>query len=805
MDQSNIIKIIDKKWHVFVFIILLFLSTYFLISDGGVWAFTDSGFYYRTAGQSFEMLLSKLGLFTRTDGFYFGFDNSAVAFSHVFISAYQTVLTAIFGATFGQIIFYWVYYFITFFFGLKVFRLLCGKYGDFSIRIGALFLAFNPFSILVSTLFVVGYIYPLFIVWLYFISMYLLKGRAINLFFSVFFGLYLVSYIRLVPIVLLTFAAVVWIFYDRKYFHGWRIALFGICFGLAALPFLIGITSSLSGSSSVVSNYIKGFSEYEQVNYSFKQSFVNAWSHPGGFTPFALSYYQNPRVLTLSEGSSVSINQINLYKTIQAIFNIGLLLAALLLVRSKRSVRLSALILAAVLINAIAFFISPSQFVWIHSTILVFLYNDFGFIQFTQSILTSFLVVIVVAWAHQYARMKIAPFAVILFTIAYLIVTILPFLSSHYAMQKVVNQNSNHIAVLGQREPAQPLEPTMFVPYHWAKFSWAPYFLDVHNAYNTAYSSMLIPNLRFISSDTAQFYNQIHERVGDPNFSNLRLLNLKNIIIFKDIEDANDNVDTYEVFNQESTVARILQQISTRNDVSEISSNEDIEHWQFSDAPDYEFFIYSPQEVLPAEFEDFYKEKLNIANKPILLSKVNFPAAFENNLLEYQLNSPRVEYKASARNPNKYYIKVQSMKDYPFLIQFNQSYSPHWKLYFTDKNTWESILCKTELISYEITDNAMCQYKGISISPSDAFLLNKPYLRPEHHGKGNLIANTFLITPNDIPLENRNDDAVYLVLYFQGQLYYQLTLILSAITLGVLAIIALADIFIGRNKSHEEI
>ena len=84
--MENKIKIfIKKNWHWILFCSMLFIALSFLISQRGIWYFTDSGFFYNNILQTKGVALSKLGQFSRTDGFYFGFDNSATNFSHLII------------------------------------------------------------------------------------------------------------------------------------------------------------------------------------------------------------------------------------------------------------------------------------------------------------------------------------------------------------------------------------------------------------------------------------------------------------------------------------------------------------------------------------------------------------------------------------------------------------------------------------------------------------------------------------------------------------------------------------------------
>jgi hypothetical protein len=794
---NKIYKNLQNNWHWAAFGLLLFLSTVFLMKPG-IWMFADSGFYYQSASQSFEVLISKLGLFTRTDGFYLGYDNSATAFSHLMILAYQTFLTLIFGATAGQYLFYFLFYFLTFFFGLKLIRELCSDYGEFAIRLGALFLTFNPFALLISTLFTVGYVYPLFIVFFYSFLLFSYKGRYIYLFGSIIGGLYLLSYLRLVPIVVATFLGLLIIFYNNKYFNFKRWLIFIFVFLVCASPFIVSSTFSLASQESIVNNYASAFSRYDQANYDFKSLFINAWSHPGGFTPSTLSYYYNPTGLPGFADNYASSSSVEIYKIIQAFFNISLLLLLLLYVRQKRAVALALIILGVVGVNAIGFFVNPESFSFIHSTFLVFLYNDFGFLQFIQAIISSFALVILASWAQR--RGVIFSSRVVIIVGLYLVLCILPLTSTHYGLSKLQKIDPFHSQLLENKNIGDEPVAAFFAPYHWAKFDWAPYFLDVNNSHYTKNSSLVVPNLRIIGRDFADFYNGFYDKVADPNFSNVRIFNLKNIFIFHDIQDANQNIDAYQAYNQESIADRIEQQIGGNSGVKLIDRNEKVSKYIFTDEDKYDFLLYSPKKIEDVGFDGFYNKPFDLSQRPVVVSRTDLPALQFFNPVEFSLNSPQVQVKISPNNPNKYFVRVRVIKDHPFLLQFNQMYSKSWRLYFVDKKVWDEAPCQTTVNFYELSNSAFCQYAGLPIDLADSKLLKHDYLKPENHGTGNFINNLFLVTPQDIPREFKDGEELYFVVYFQKQIYYQYALVVSLLTVVILLILAVADIIKGRKK-----
>ena len=161
---------LKKYWHIVIFLILAVVNLSYILFHYGLYAFTDSGYYYSTITQAKQIFLSKFGLFSNTDGFYFGFDNSARAFASMFIGLYQMTITYLFGSYIGQCVFYFVYFLSTFYFAIKLFRVLIINVSDTSIKLGALFLTFNPFALLLLTLSSTSYIYPATLILCYFFS-----------------------------------------------------------------------------------------------------------------------------------------------------------------------------------------------------------------------------------------------------------------------------------------------------------------------------------------------------------------------------------------------------------------------------------------------------------------------------------------------------------------------------------------------------------------------------------------------------------------------------------------------------------
>lgn len=178
----------SKNWHWVIFSIFVFFCLSFLIFQRGVWEFADSGFFYLDVNKSFQVVSSKFNQFTNYHSF-FGFDNASNNFNKIAIDTTIFSLIFLFGSDFGQIIYYLLYFLLIFVFGLKLLKLLFKK-NDASIKLGAIFLAFNPFALLLMTLISTSYVYPMSIICIYSFLCYLttkkikyLLSIALSLFF----------------------------------------------------------------------------------------------------------------------------------------------------------------------------------------------------------------------------------------------------------------------------------------------------------------------------------------------------------------------------------------------------------------------------------------------------------------------------------------------------------------------------------------------------------------------------------------------------------------------------------------------
>jgi hypothetical protein len=271
------------------------------------------------------------------------------------------------------------------------------------------------------------------------------------------------------------------------------------------------------------------------------------------------------------------------------------------------------------------------------------------------------------------------------------------------------------------------------------------------------------------------------------------------------VKDADKNIDAYQVKNIQSLSQKMDLQAKQIKNLQIYQTYPNFTHYRFNDADAYVFFIYSPKKIVSLDVNNFYDQKLDLKSKPIIFDQTKYN---QINLIDennWSVNSPTVSFKASTDNSNKYYVKLSKIdKNLPFLLVFNQMFSPNWRVYYITKAQWDAVNCDSKWQNYKITDNSRCEYSGIAFDPGDLNLIGRKYLEPENHFRGNIIGNVFLFLPKDI--NNRaNDQDLYLVVYFQKQLYYIICLMISALAFIGLLIMSLIEIVRTKNIRVKEI
>jgi hypothetical protein len=793
LRKSDFEAFLKRQWHWIAFSVLVISALFFLFGKG-FYNFTDSGYYSPNSQIAKSYFISKLGLFSNTDGFYFGYDNSQRSFAALLITFYQFILTSVLGVSLSQIVFYFFYYFLLFFFGQKLLSILFFGKTDTSIRIGALFLAFNPVSLLLITMSSVGLTYAMFVVFCYAILCFLREGKYKYLFLSIPSGVYLFYYLRFLPFFCVLFFLMMWILWERReqLFQYRRFLALSLVFFLSASPFIVGNVLALFSGSSVLSGYQSGFQKFEEINYNFKSRFLFSLSYPGGFTPSVLSYFFNPEG---RPGLDASRQGSEIYKVVQIIFNIILFGFAVLRLSSmekkdkNKSTILLFLTLATIGVNTVGYFTNLETFNELNHSVLAFLYNDYGFLQFCQAFLMAFLLVLVInAVEREGCRnlLKSSVFVVLLFCFF----NTFPYLLNRdfYGLKKINNIPDGYKQMFWDGSMSSGYEASLFVPYYWLKLAWAPHFVNVNFLNDSRYRSIIVPNFRVAGAEFITLYNDVYNHLSEDSLHNLAIFNIKSIFLFKNVEDTDTSIDAYGVREKSRKIEGYEKTLSDRMDANETSVVDGISHYRFNDADQYDFLLYSPKTIIDQPVSNFFVSSTAATNAPVYLDELDEDTPTRG-------DGSNIFYKWGVNNSNKYYLKIDSVSSSKeMLIQLNQMRSKGWAVYPISKTQFDSVKCKNTIVSYPLTSNKSCFYSSWPLDWKDVSYLFRKTIKAKAVG-GNYFGNLFTIQKDAV--EQSSDGSVYLAIFFRGQIYYEIALV---VFLGVFILVGV--LYIREEATH---
>ncbi len=179
---------------------------------------------------------------------------------------------------------------------------------------------------------------------------------------------------------------------------------------------------------------------------------------------------------------------------------------------------------------------------------------------------------------------------------------------------------------------------------------------------------------------------------------------------------------------------------------------------------------------------DFDKKPLNIDpdsfNKSTEIDRFQIPEENQN---------IAIRYKKSVLQPTKIYAKFGNIDlSKPFLVQLNQTFGMSWKLKWISKEEFEEKQCIDEYQEFDITQNKYCNYKAQILDIADTKYLDNPEVPSSQHFEGNFVGNAWLVKPENIPENMRNDHELYAVIIYEKQIWYNWALIISGTTFVVL-------------------
>lgn len=188
---------------------------------------------------------------------------------------------------------------------------------------------------------------------------------------------------------------------------------------------------------------------------------------------------------------------------------------------------------------------------------------------------------------------------------------------------------------------------------------------------------------------------------------------------------------------------------------------------------------------------------LNIEERPVILSSSSSSKLLS--FLESLDSNVKIEIKIPSNNPTKYYIKVSNINS-SFLLHFNQTLSPYWKLFFINKEEYDSVKPITNWAEFPLTNNKKCLYKDSLLGFENfKIVFTKKQLPDQWHFRGNILGNSFLITAENVPAQYKESKELYLALLYKPQIYYTFALLNAIFALTVLG----CAVILQQTKSND--
>jgi len=323
-------------------------------------------------------------------------------------------------------------------------------------------------------------------------------------------------------------------------------------------------------------------------------------------------------------------------------------------------------------------------------------------------------------------------------------------------------------------------------------FQWSPYPIVISQ--NGIFKELFTNNVRLVNDKQGNLYDELNNASNVNRLFNVSIFNLKNIFVFKDIRNAKSEqqFDWFQAKDYVTESQNDYQLFKNDQNFVAIKDNAHFAQFQPKDTDNFEYSIYSPRSIIKSSLSGFLSQNLDIKSRPVLIDndsfhKPNFINTFQ---VPAENQDIYVDIKASPENGTKYYLKLSNVEtSKPFLLQLNQTFGTDWKLHWVDKSVFDGIPCLNNPINYSITNNSVCNYKSGLFELGDAKFISAPKVSDINHFEGNFVGNTWVINPDDIPVQMRGQKELYAVLIYEKQTYYSYSLLISGLTFLILLIL----------------
>jgi len=802
--RNNFKRFIDKYWRWLIFLILCFSSLSFLIFQNGLWGYIDA-LYLLKDQNTFLNYIEHSRLFEARSS-AFGYDSS------FFVSRMMSVevgdFLRIFGYNIGIIFLYLLFIGVNFFSSYSLLSCILPKKSSF---LGALFFSFNPVAIFFFNKpgFIFAYSSAPLVLVSFMRFFYAEKGNKFFWLAISPIGFYsMLSYTRIAGIYGI-FIVVVALIY-------WRYILYLIVNKKKEMAIYIGVNILVLSHIifPIVYFYLKdykyslGISNYIQISENFSKNLYNSIIEKTFFNNFYLQ--------EISDNFAVTFKRSEIFKISSFLFSGIIILHSLFLIKEgnrknknfikdKIAILMLCMLFISIGILGLSYFMGLNLFEKIAYSIFPFIAGNEKWICMIFLLALAYLI----SWVHFYQN-AIRKNIVFFMTVMYCFLSLYPLIDYNNNIKLKTISFDNIPNVYKETffsDFDKKIKPSLFFPTssknnNTILFSWAPYPLDI--TYNNPFIPLFGNNPRVVSAKQAFLSDSLNS--PGSNLGNAKIFNLKDVFLFKDVVNDDFGFDFFSDADYVGQSKFFYEKLKNDENFNAILDDNHLAHFVRSGSDNFDFFIYSPTDIINTEPDVFFKSFLiNENSRPVIFDSKSFNNP--NDLIQNNFSGDvEIFAKSSALNPTKNYLKIENFNPAePFVIQLNQSFGPDWKLRWVEKSYFDEKSCESAQLYYDVTNNSTCQYKSNMFELNDIRLFLKSFVKEEHHFEGNFVGNAWMVTPDDIPENMRGQKELYAVLIYEKQIYYSYALLISMTTMCVLIILAfLQEINLYKKRKLNE-
>jgi len=757
-----------------LFIILLFCYSFYLIRGKGTWIYVDAFFWpYDNMSLHDFINTSIFNVLEIKTKYYGNFGEVSVPFRYI-INFFIYVLIKIIGFNYSQFVFLVIYFVSIFFLSYKIFRTIFKDVGGHSSFYTALFMTFNPvyvwFSSQPGIMFsIIGFLLLWYISLIYFSS----ENRLLND-ILIFLGLNLaLLYFRLIPIHLIN-CVLIFIIHHSYYkdvhsrlSHKYILKRFLTTFLIVIftnVPVIFGLFNVFFGSNNL-SNYTErnvNGSWVKNTSESFLDSFILN-SVTENFNFFGGVFYEDIGLLLITLILYSCINKFKVGSSLRYFFKSSLL--CLLFVQF-------------ILIFP---FKNIDKLISLYVKIFFFLSGNIRWLEFLLPVVFSGLIYCTLRFTENKKFLKIFKLVLIL----YLFLPSINFIKKIPMFSKIDN---GKLAVLANTSGHSTyVNGSFYYPYKEIVFSEFPYQIYIPNLM-IGNSQLFSSNLRVSSKEELYLSKNSN---SENIYENYKYLGLKKIFLAKPKVHIVYDIAFYPQRDFYADYLKDRENLIKNPEIEETTENEYFEVFSIKDSDSFDYSIYLPNRLL--DQSDFGRVACSKNDRCVFVNDG------EEKFLDKQ--NIQIELKLSKNSPYKSFFHLSGLgQESQVYMQQNKNINNNWVLYPLNRDEYENVKCFDNFFYYHESGNSVCHFDTPSMDLLDIGYIFKKTLniRPN---KGNFIGNLWEIDPRLFDSEELNEGSIYGVIVYKNQIYYMITLCISATVSSILVFLVLIK-RIAKSKNN---